>query len=170
MESTQIEYDINTFLVFRIDNEDFAINASRVQRILEMQEITRIPKAPDLIRGIINVMNKPLPVINTRIKLGLEDRHDDAMTCIVILEIYNNKELIEIGVVVDSVQGVSEIEKEKIQSTPNFSMDINTEFIQGVVEQENKYILVLDPDQIFTKAEIVNLKNTISKSPDEVNK
>ncbi len=163
MESTQIDYDINTFLVFRIDNEDFAINASRVQRILEMQEITRIPKAPDLVRGIINVMNKPLPVINTRIKLGLEDKNDDAMTCIVILEILSNKKLTEIGIVVDSVQGVSEIEKEKIQRTPDFSMDINTEFIQGVVEQENKYILVLNPDQIFTTAEIVNLKKTISK-------
>lgn len=153
------EKEIKSYLVFRIGDEDYAANAGRVVRILEMQPITAIPRAPKYVKGVINLMGEVLPIIDTRIKLGMEPKEPDAATCIVIIEIAKGNTEIEIGIIVDSVQNVIEVEKEDIRQSPNFGFDTDTDYIAGMIESDSKFIVLLNTDNIFSSAEVISINN-----------
>lgn len=149
--------DINSYLIFKIGKEEFAAHASKVQRILELQPITSIPKSQVYMKGVINLMGKVLPVIDARLKMGLEEKEPDNNTCIIVLEIQKKGKIMETGIIVDSVQSVIEIQKEEIKNPPELGVEVNAEFIKGMVEQENKFIMVLDVDNVFSADEVVSL-------------
>jgi len=150
--------EINSYLVFKIGDEEFAASASKVQRILELQPITSIPKAQVYMKGVINLMGKVLPVIDARLKMGLPEKEPDNNTCIIVLEIRKNDKIVETGIIVDSVQSVIEIQKEEISSPPSLGVEVNTDFIRGMVEKENKFVMLLDVDNVFSAEEVVSLK------------
>jgi purine-binding chemotaxis protein CheW len=150
--------DINSYLIFKIGEEEFAAHASKVQRILELQPITSIPKAQKYMKGVINLMGKVLPVIDARLKMGLPEKEPDNNTCIIVLEVKKGAKDIETGIIVDSVQSVIEIQKEEIKEPPELGVEVNTDFIKGMVEQDNKFVMLLDIDNVFSSDEIVKLK------------
>ena len=150
--------EINSYLIFKIGDEEFAANASKIQRILELQEITSIPRSPVYMKGVINLMGKVLPVIDARLKMGLEEKEPDSNTCIVVLEINKDNKVVETGVIVDSVQSVVEFEKEDISGPLALGVNANADFIQGLVQQDNKFVMILDIDNIFSIEEIISLK------------
>ena len=150
--------EINSHLIFKIGEEEFAANASKVQRILEMQTITTIPKAQVYMKGVINLMGKVLPVIDARLKMGMPEKEPDSDTCIVVLEVKKGDKVIETGIIVDSVQSVIEIEKEEISDPPTMGVDVNADFISGMFEQDSKFIMLLDIDNIFSAEEVISLK------------
>lgn len=154
---------INSYLVFKIGNEEFAANAGKVQRILEMQEITIVPQSPQYMKGVINLMGRVLPVIDARIKLGMDEKEPDSNTCIIVLEIAKENEVIETGLVVDNVQSVIEIEKDEIKDPPSLGMNINSDFILGMVQQDSKFIMVLNVDKVLSTGEIINLQSSLNK-------
>lgn len=154
---------INSYLVFKIGNEEFAANAGKVQRILEMQEITIVPQSPPYMKGVINLMGRVLPVIDARLKLGMQEKDADSNTCIIVLEISKENEVVETGLVVDNVQSVIEIEKDEIKDPPSLGMNINSDYILGMVEQDHKFIMVLNVDKVLSSGEIINLQSSISK-------
>lgn len=151
--------DINSYLIFKLGDEEFAANAGKVQRILEQQTITKIPNMPKYMKGVINLMGKVLPVIDARVKFNLQDTELTSNSCIIVLEIKKSGVTIEIGALVDSVQSVLEIDKDQIKTPPTINnSEYNSDFIKGMVEQNNKFIMVLDIDSVFSSAELVNLK------------
>ena len=156
-----IKEDINSYLIFKIGQEEFAANASRVQRILELQPITTIPKSPVYMKGVINLMGKVLPVIDARLKMGMEEKEADNNTCIVVLEVEKDDKDIEMGVIVDSVQSVIEIQKEDISGPLTVGVDTNADFIKGMVQQDNKFIMILDIDNIFSVEEVISLQQAV---------
>lgn len=158
---TNIKEEINSYLVFKIGDEEFAAHASKVQRILELQPITTIPKSPIYMKGVINLMGKVLPVIDARQKMGLEEKEPDNNTCIIVLEVEKDFKVIETGVIVDSVQSVIEIQKEEISGPLALGVNANADFIKGLVQQENKFIMILDIDNIFSVEEVISLKQAI---------
>ncbi len=160
--------EINSYLIFKIGNEEFATNASKVQRILELQPITTIPKSPIYMKGVINLMGKVLPVIDARLKMGMEEKEPDNNTCIVVLEIEKENKEIETGVIVDSVQSVIEIQKEEISDKLAIGVDTNVDFIKGMVQQDDKFIMILDVDNIFSVEEVISLKQTVNDDNSEV--
>jgi len=149
--------DINSYLIFKIGNEEFAASAGKVQRILELQPITTIPKAQVYMKGVINLMGKVLPVIDARIKMGLEEKEPDNNTCIIVLEVNKDGKLIETGIIVDSVQSVVEIEEHEIKSPPSLGKGVNADLIHGLIEQDNKFIMLLDVDNVFSADEIISI-------------
>ncbi|MBI9067707.1 MAG: chemotaxis protein CheW [Salinivirgaceae bacterium] len=151
-------HDINSFLVFKIGNEEFAANASKVQRILEMQILTSLPKVYKYMKGVINLMGKVLPVIDARLKMGMEEKEPDAQTCIIVLEIVKGTKVVETGIIVDSVQSVIEIDEHEIKDPPTLGFEVNSDFISGMVEQESKFIMLLDVDNVFSVDEVVSLQ------------
>ncbi|MCG8696564.1 MAG: chemotaxis protein CheW [Bacteroidales bacterium] len=162
---------INSYLVFKIGDEEFAANAGKVQRILEMQEITTVPQAPVYMKGVINLMGRVLPVIDSRLKLGMPPKETDTNTCIIVLEINKDNELVETGLIVDNVQSVIEIQKDEVKDPPSIGMNINVDYIQGMVEQDNKFIMLLNVDKVLSTGEIINLQASINatekKAPEE---
>src|SRR5690348_13350615 len=107
-----------SFLTFKLCDEVFAINVAKVLEILEVKPITRVPNAPAFMKGVINLRGAILPVIDTRIKFGLPEVEFNIDTCIVVLSANSEKEPLQIGAIVDSVQKVVDISDDSIQASP----------------------------------------------------
>jgi purine-binding chemotaxis protein CheW len=160
--------DNNSYLVFKIGEEEFAAHASKVQRILELQPITAIPKAQKYMKGVINLMGKVLPVIDARLKMDMPEKEPDANTCIIVLEIKKGARVVETGIIVDSVQSVLEIQKHEISEPPTIGVEVNTEFIYGMVQQDTKFIMLLDVDNVFSIEEVIKLKEATETPMEEL--
>jgi purine-binding chemotaxis protein CheW len=156
---------INSYLTFKIGDEEFGAHVSKVLNILELQKITKIPKAPDYMKGVINLRGTVLPVIDTRIKFGMQATEFTNNTCIVVmdLDIDNNNELIHIGALVDSVVAVHEINEKTIEPVPSIGKNYKSEFIIGVAKSGESFIMILDLVKLFTVDELKILKKEQKK-------
>ncbi len=160
----EIKLKLNSYLSFKLGEEIFAANVSKVLNILEMVKITKVPKCPEYMKGVINLRGTILPVIDTRIKLGMSATELTPNTCILVLDIDFQKDSLHIGGLVDSVQEVLEIEPEQILSPPNIGSKYQSEFIYGMYKlNEEQFIMLLDMDKLFTTEDIQEIRET---SPD----
>jgi purine-binding chemotaxis protein CheW len=117
--------------------------------------------APSYIKGIINLRGTVLPVIDLRLKLGMPAFQKTANTCIIVLDITIDKDPVQIGAIVDSVQAVHEIDKSVILAPPSIGSKYRSEFIVGVANINDSFIMVLDMDSIFSLDEIADFQNQI---------
>jgi len=155
---------INSFLSFRLGNEEFAAHVSKVLNILEMTKITEVPKAPNYMKGVINLRGSVLPVVDTRLKFGMTATEYTANTCIIVLDIDVEGESINVGALVDSVQAVLEIDKKLILPPPSIGSKYKSEFIEGVANIDQKFIMILNMDAVFSTDEISTLKDTTEET------
>lgn len=151
---------MSSYLSFKIGEEVFAVNVSRVIEIVEMPPITSVPQAPPFMRGVINLRGSVLPVINTRIKFGLEAQADTINTCIVVIDVHIEQEDVRIGIVADAVQEVFELREEEMIPPPRVGNKYKADFIKGLGRSDEKFILILDVDKVFTTSEASLLADT----------
>lgn len=156
---TDTQKKINSYLTFTIGDEEFGAHVSKVLNILELQKITKVPKAPEYMKGVINLRGMVLPVIDTRIKLNMEPTVFTDDTCIVVMDLEIENELIHVGALVDSVVAVLEIDDEDIKPAPSIGKTYKSEFISGVVKHNESFIMILDLIKLFTSEELKDLKN-----------
>lgn len=150
---------INSYLSFKLGEEEFAAHVGKVLNILEMTKITEVPKAPNYMKGVINLRGTVLPVIDTRIKFGMPPTVYTTNTCIIVLDIDMDGESIHVGALVDSVQAVLEIEKAQIMPPPSIGSKYKSEFIEGVANIDDKFIMILNMDRVFSSDEITSMKD-----------
>ncbi|MEM8965767.1 MAG: chemotaxis protein CheW [Bacteroidota bacterium] len=163
MESA-ITTQISSFLSFGLGKEIFAVNVSKVLEILEITQITKVPNSPDYMRGVINLRGSVLPVVSTRAIFGLPEIEDTVDTCIIVLDIELNGELLKIGTLVDSVKEVLDINQEEMEPAPSLGKKFRSDFILGMWKQEEEFIMVLDIDKVFSADELIGveeLKETV---------
>ncbi len=141
---------INSYLSFKLGSEEFAAHASKVLNILEMTSITVVPKAPEYMKGVINLRGTVLPIIDTRIKFGMSPTEITSNTCIIVFDILMDGDYVQVGALVDGVQAVLELEPEKIMPAPSIGSKYRSDFIEGVANVEEKFVMILDMDAIFT--------------------
>lgn len=151
------KYKSNSYLSFKLGEEEFAAHASKVLNILELSTITQVPRAPEYMKGVINLRGTVLPVIDTRVKFGMEPIEYTTNTCIVVMDINLEGDSVYVGVLVDGVQAVLEIEPDKIMPAPSIGSRYRSEFIEGVVNMDEKFIMILDMDAIFSIEDIDSL-------------
>jgi len=151
---------INTFLSFTVCDELYAVNVTKVLEVLEKQNITRVPNAPDYIKGIINFRGEVVPVFESRKKFNLPVRPDDASYVIIVLDLSHDNEIFRIGAVVDRVKDVISINDQEIKPVPPMSKEFNTEFLEGIYKQGDTFIMLLDVEKVFTGDELTALKET----------
>lgn len=149
---------INSYLSFKLGEEEFAAHVGKVLNILEMTRITEVPKAPEYMKGVINLRGIVLPVIDTRIKFGMTPTEYTANTCIIVLDIQVDNEIIQIGALVDAVQAVLEIDKNKVLPPPSIGSKYRSEFIEGVANIDEKFIMILNMDAVFSIEDVASLK------------
>jgi purine-binding chemotaxis protein CheW len=152
----------NTFLSFIVCGELYAVNVSKVLEVLEKQSITRVPNAPDYIKGIINFRGEVVPVFESRRKFNLPTRNDDESFVIIVLDLSHENDVFRIGAVVDRVKDVISIDDQEIKPVPPMSKEFNTEFLDGIFKQGDHFIMLLDVEKVFTGAELSALKETNS--------
>jgi purine-binding chemotaxis protein CheW len=141
------------YITFKLGEELFAINVDQVREVLEIARITSLPKAPDFVRGVINVRGKAIPVVDLRIRFGLPRATDTVYTRIIVLELVLNGEAIVLGGVADSVHEVIEIEPASIDPPPKIGMRWRTDFMQGMSRRGDEFIIVLDAKAVFSSEE-----------------
>ncbi|MFO7829558.1 MAG: chemotaxis protein CheW [Bacteroidales bacterium] len=149
---------INSYLSFKLGDEVFAAHVGKVLNILEMTKITEVPKAPEYMKGVINLRGTVLPVVDTRIKFGMTPTEYTSNTCIVVMEVELDNDMVQVGALVDAVQAVLEIDDTQIQPPPSIGSKYKSEFIYGMVKVDEKFIMLLDMEKVFSSDEIVSLK------------
>jgi len=143
-----------SYLTFKLDNGLFAINVSKVLEILEVKPITKVPKSPSFMKGVINLRGNILPVIDTRDKFCMPHEDFTIDTCIIVLNINTGSESLLVGAVVDSVQKVIDIPAESIQPSPSISSVYREDFINGIAKADEDFIMILNIDKVFSAEEL----------------
>lgn len=158
------ETQFDSYLTFVMNQEFFAVSVTKVTELLELQPITHVPRSPEFMRGVINLRGAVVPVIDTRIKFMLPAVADTIDTCIVVMNIEADQEVVKVGAIVDSVSEVIEVPADRILPLPAVGKKERTQFIQGVIKVEEKFIMVLDVDKVFSTDDIVSLKSEVEEA------
>lgn len=166
----EITTELNSYLSFNLGEEQFAANVGKVLNILEMTKITEVPKAPDYMKGVINLRGTVLPVVDTRIKFGMSATEYTTNTCIIVMEVEMEGEQVQVGALVDSVQAVLEIENEDIQPPPSIGSKFKSEFIEGMAKVDDKFIMILNMEKVFSTEEIVTIKEKTDEGETKIEK
>lgn len=145
------------YLAFNLDKELYALDIDTVREVLEVTEITKVPQSREYMRGVINVRGHAVPVADLRTKFGMDEAEMTVDTCIIIIDVRIKEENIVLGVLVDGVEEVLEIERENIEPPPRFGVGISSEFIKGIGKVEDKFIVILDARKVFSEEELHEL-------------
>jgi len=146
--------EIAQYLTFTLDDEVFAVNIAKVREVLDFTKITKVPKTPDYLRGVINLRGSVVPVADMRLKFGLPKAEKTVNTCIVIMEMSLDGDNTVLGALVDSVQEVLDLEPGQIEPAPRIGTRLKTEFIKGMGKREDQFIIILDIDKVFSAEEL----------------
>lgn len=158
--------DLHSYLTFQLNGEYFAVNVGNVLKIQELAEITKIPNAPHYMKGVINLHGAVVPVIDSRIKFGFPQQDYNSLTSIIVISAIIDDESADIGMIVDSAHNVIELENEQIAEAPSIGNKYRTDFIKGVIHYEERFIMILDINKIFSSQEMLHIQqNNTSTNP-----
>lgn len=142
------------FLTFKLGSETFAVEITKVREVLEYTSVTKIPRVPVFMRGVINVRGSVVPVLDLRLKFGMSKTEKTVNTCIIIVEFEWNNQIVHLGAMADSVQEVLDLGMEQIEPPPKFGTKLDAEFLQGMGKVNDTFIMILDINKVFSKDEI----------------
>ncbi|MDD5758158.1 MAG: chemotaxis protein CheW [Desulfobulbaceae bacterium] len=151
------------YLTFKLGDEIFAIDVSKIREILELTSITKVPQTPEFMRGVINLRGSVVPVIDLRLNFGMACTEQTVNTCIIVVEVSLDDEIVVLGALADSVQEVVEMEPDKIEPAPHLGTKLNTEFIKGMGKIDNDFVMILDIDKVFASDDIAAVQGSLSK-------
>ena len=151
--------DDGQLFTFVLSNEIYGIEISKVREVMDFKKITTVPKTPDFMKGVINLRGGVVPVIDLRLKFGMEETEKTVDTCIIIVDITVDGEKTFIGALADSVKEVITIEPENIEPAPKIGTKLDTDFIKGMGKHDDEFVIVLDIEKIFTTEELVAVKD-----------
>lgn len=154
------------YLTFKLSEEVFGVDVAQVREILDYVKITKVPQTPDFMCGVINLRGSVVPVVDMNMKFGMVKTERTVNTCIVVVEVILNEEKTILGALVDSVQEVFEIEPENIEPAPKIGTKLKTEFIKGMGKREDRFIIILDIDKVFTSEELEMVQDTGGYKPE----
>ena len=161
---------LNKYLTFTLDDETYGINIVNIREVLEATELTRIPKMPEFMCGVINLRGSAVPVIDLKMKFNVDDAEKGVRKNVIVTEIEdtdNSGEKLTIGIFTDSVQKVLNIEPEDIESAPKIGIPIHTEFIHGMGKVAQGFIILLNINKILNSSDL-NIIQSVSNDIDEI--
>ena len=139
----------NKFLTMEIGQELFGLEIAMVKEIISVPAITKVPKTPEYIKGIINLRGDIVPVVDIRSRFKIEERAYDDATCIVVIE----QEGFNVGIIVDNVKDVKYIKNENITSPPSAKLNHTNKYIKNIGRDSNKVILILETEKLLYEAQ-----------------
>ncbi|MRS11958.1 MAG: purine-binding chemotaxis protein CheW [Actinobacteria bacterium] len=154
----------NKHLTFRLGNEEYGLDILKVQEIIGIMPITRIPRTPQFVRGVINLRGKVIPVVDLRAKFGMGAAEDTERTCVVVVQVTGKTGSTVMGTVVDEVSEVIDIAEDQIEATPEFGAEVDTDFVLGIGKINDRVVMVLDIDRVLTANEISAIKRVATQA------
>lgn len=142
------------YLTYKLGEEMFAVSVAQVREVLELAPITKVPTAPEYMRGVVNVRGTAIPVVDLRLKFGLPRTNDTLHTRIIVLELKLDGEPCVIGGIADSVHEVIELDPSQTTPPPTIAMRWRSEFIRGMGRRGDQFIIILDIDAVFSAGDL----------------
>jgi purine-binding chemotaxis protein CheW len=153
-DDEDLELQTDKFLMFRLGAEEYGIDITRITAIEELPQITAIPDMPNFVKGVINLRGKVIPAVDLRLRFGIEEKEYDDRTCIVIVSVNEST----VGLIVDIVSEVHEIEKKDIGEAPSFkNVSGKEQYIAGLAKKGDEVKIILDVDKIISNEERLKL-------------
>ena len=150
-ESTQYPQ----YLTFFIAREEYAVGILRVREIIQHDNVTRVPRTPPWVRGVINLRGSVVPVVDLAVKFGLQESHTTRSSCIVICEVQLEGLGVVMGIMADAVSQVIELPEHDVRPAPPFGTRVRVEYLQGVGRTAERLVLLLDVDKLLAADEVV---------------
>jgi purine-binding chemotaxis protein CheW len=148
------------YLTFSLAGEEYGIGILKVKEIIGMMPITVVPRAPGQIKGVINLRGKVIPVVDLRLKFGIEPMAYTERTCIIVVEIVLGAGKVFMGIVVDSVSEVLNIHAAEVENPPDFGSKLDTEYILGMAKLGQGVKILLDIDRVMGGTEVETIIGT----------
>lgn len=153
---------VSQYLIFSLGGELFAVGTLRVREIIEYGNITSVPMMPAFIRGVINLRGAVVPVIDLNARFGRARTETSRRTCIVILEVQSDEQTHVLGIIVDAVSAVRQIDSTHIEPPPSFGTRIRADFIDGMAKVNGQFVILLDLGKVLSVDEISMLSGMAS--------
>lgn len=148
------------YLTFELGGESYGLEILKVHEIIKMLEITKIPRTPHYVKGVINLRGKIMPVIDLRRTFGMEEAEESRNTCIIVVQVQRGDTAVILGVIVDKVSEVMEIGKDEIEPAPSLGTQVDTQFILGMAKTRDSVKILLDMDKVMSEEEMESLART----------
>ena len=145
------------YLTFKLGAEEYGLEILKVQEIIKMMDITRVPRTPAFVRGVINLRGKVIPVVDLRLKFCMESRENTDKTCVIVVQVAQSgaaSGAVTMGTLVDEVSEVLDINGDQIEPSPEFGTAVDTAFILGMGKVAKKVIMLLDIDKVLSSGEL----------------
>lgn len=142
------------YLTFTLADEVFALDIGQVREVLDFTAITKVPRTPDFMCGVINLRGNVVPVVDMRLKFGMPATEKGVNTCIIIAEVTVDEETTVLGALADSVREVLDLEPEQIEQAPRIGARLNIDFIRGMGKHGDGFVMILNIDKIFSADEL----------------
>lgn len=147
-------HETNQYLTFTLEDEVFALEIDKVREVLDFTTVTKVPRAPSYMRGVINLRGNVVPVMDMRRKLAMEGAMVSVNTCIIITEVLVGCETMVLGAMADSVQEVLDLEPDQVNPPPSMGTGIENDFIRGIGKRGDQFVMILDIDRVFSGYEL----------------
>ena len=141
------------YLTFQLGAEEYAIEIMRVREIIGLMDITDVPRTPEHIRGVINLRGRIIPVLDLRVRFGMDSVPDSDETCIIVVETNNGSTATQMGILVDRVCEVMDITQNELEAPPSFGDDVDSSFILGMAKRESDVTILLNVACVLSSAE-----------------
>ncbi|MEK6742784.1 MAG: chemotaxis protein CheW [Nitrospirota bacterium] len=148
------------YLTFKLGDEVFALDISKVREVLDFTTVTGVPRTPDFMRGVINLRGSVVPVVDLRLKFGMTRTENSVNTCIIITEVTLDGDTTVLGALADSVQEVLDLDPGSIAPAPRIGTKLRTEFIKGMGKRDDRFVIILDIDRIFSQDDLSLVQTT----------
>lgn len=166
MARDKVKATAGKYLTFHLAAEEYGVEILKVREIIGLMKITRIPQSPHYIRGVINLRGKVIPVLDLRLRFGMETSEDTEQTCIIVVDVTNESGKLMIGVVVDAVSEVVAISQDQIEEAPSVGSHADNARILGIAKIKNEVKILLDIDQVLNLADLADNRDLAIVSDD----
>lgn len=156
--------ETSQYLTFKLDQEVFALDISKVREVLDFTAVTKVPETPDFMLGVINLRGSVVPVMDMRLKFGMTKTETTVNTCIIIVEVDIDGEATILGALADSVQEVMDLDPDQIEPPPRIGAQLKTRCIKGMGKKDGEFLIILDVDKVFSSEELSLVKQEVSEA------
>lgn len=143
------------YLTFKLGAEDYGLEILKVQEIIKMMSITKMPRTPGFIKGVINLRGKVIPVTDLRSKFDMEEKETTEKTCVIVVQAAKTEGRVTVGIIVDEVSEVLDIAGDEIEPPPSFGTKQDACFILGIAKVRGSVKILLDIDMVLSESESI---------------
>lgn len=149
------------YLTFKLAAEEYGLEILKVQEIIKMMTIIKVPRTPDFVRGVINLRGKVIPVVDLRMKFGMPTLDTTDKTCVIVVQLNRDSGRLTMGIVVDEVSEVLDIVRDEIEPPPAFGDHLNTAFILGMAKTKSGVKILLEIDKVLAGTDEATLQSMV---------